>query len=124
MNVLNPNSDDEPQECPLCMEFLELDDINFYPCSCGYQICRFCWNKIRTEGSGLCPACRSPYSENPADFKPLTPEELAKIKADKRQKDLAKKTEDLGEPKTFGKCQSGPKKSGFCGGLITKISRF
>ena len=38
MSVLNPNSDDEPQECPLCMEFLELDDINFYPCSCGYQV--------------------------------------------------------------------------------------
>ena len=56
-----------------------------------FQICRFCWNKIRTEGSGNCPACRSPYSENPADFKPLTAEELAKIKAEKRQKDLAKK---------------------------------
>ena len=23
-----------------------------------FQICRFCWNKIRTEGSGNCPACR------------------------------------------------------------------
>ena len=22
------------------------------------QICRFCWNKLRTEGNGLCPACR------------------------------------------------------------------
>ena len=41
MSVLNPNSDDEPQECPLCMEFLELDDINFYPCSCGYQVSFF-----------------------------------------------------------------------------------
>ena len=38
MSVLNPNSDDEPQECPLCMEYLELDDINFYPCSCGYPV--------------------------------------------------------------------------------------
>ena len=55
------------------------------------QICRFCWNKIRTEGSGNCPACRSPYAENPADFKPLTAEELARIKAEKRQKDHAKK---------------------------------
>ncbi len=52
-----------------------------------FQICRFCWNKIRTEGSGLCPACRSPYAENPADFKPLTAEELAKIKEEKRKKD-------------------------------------
>merc|ERR1719419_2086975 len=65
------------------MEFLELDDINFYPCTCGYQICRFCWNKLRTEGNGLCPACRQGYSENPADFKPLTSEEMAKIKAEK-----------------------------------------
>jgi len=55
------------------------------------QICRFCWNKIRTEGNGLCPACRSPYSENPADFKPLTTEELARIKAEKRQRSQAKK---------------------------------
>ena len=39
----------------------------------------------------LCPACRAPYAENPADFKPLTQEELAKIKSEKRQKDLAKK---------------------------------
>ncbi len=55
------------------------------------QVCRFCWNKIRVEGNGTCPACRSLYSENPADFKPLTTEELARIKAEKRQKDQAKK---------------------------------
>uniref|UniRef100_A0A0K2U3I4 CCR4-NOT transcription complex subunit 4 n=1 Tax=Lepeophtheirus salmonis TaxID=72036 RepID=A0A0K2U3I4_LEPSM len=93
MSVLNPSSSsgDESPECPLCMEYLELDDMNFYPCSCSYQICRFCWNKIRTEASGLCPACRTPYGENPVDFKPLTTEELAKIKAEKRLKDQAKK---------------------------------
>ncbi len=38
MSVLNPASDDESPECPLCMEFLELDDISFYPCACGYQV--------------------------------------------------------------------------------------
>jgi len=90
MSVLNLSGDEAP-ECPLCMEFFELDDINFYPCTCGYQICRFCWNKLRTEGNGLCPACRQGYTENPADFKPLTTEEMAKIKAEKRQKDQAKK---------------------------------
>jgi hypothetical protein len=57
-----------------------------------FQICRFCWNKIRTEGSGLCPACRSPYAENPADFKPLTAEELAKIKEEKRKKDQVRRS--------------------------------
>ena len=37
MSVLNLSGDEAP-ECPLCMEFLELDDYNFYPCSCGYQV--------------------------------------------------------------------------------------
>ena len=62
-------------QCPLCMEPLEIDDLNFYPCTCGYQICRFCWHRIRTDENGLCPACRKAYSENPADFKPLSNEE-------------------------------------------------
>ena len=26
-------------QCPLCMEQLEMDDINFFPCTCGYQVC-------------------------------------------------------------------------------------
>ena len=25
-------------KCPLCMEQLEIDDVNFYPCTCGYQV--------------------------------------------------------------------------------------
>ncbi|XP_037822602.1 CCR4-NOT transcription complex subunit 4-like, partial [Lucilia sericata] len=74
MNNLN-NSVDEPVECPLCMEPLEVDDLNFFPCTCGYQICRFCWHRIRTDENELCPACRKEYPENPADFKPLTQEE-------------------------------------------------
>ena len=48
----------DPMECPLCLEPLETDDANFFPCTCGYQICRFCWHRIRTDENGLCPACR------------------------------------------------------------------
>ena len=33
------------------------------------------------------PFAGQAYSENPADFKPLTTEEMARIKAEKRQKD-------------------------------------
>jgi len=40
------------------MEPLDIDDMNFYPCTCGYQICRFCWHRIRTDENSLCPACR------------------------------------------------------------------
>ncbi|XP_015914790.1 CCR4-NOT transcription complex subunit 4 isoform X3 [Parasteatoda tepidariorum] len=83
--------DDQNLECPLCMEPFEMDDFNFFPCTCGYQICRFCWHRIRTDENGLCPACRKQYPEDPADFKPLTVEEWQKIKNEKRQKDQLKK---------------------------------
>ncbi|XP_060534137.1 uncharacterized protein LOC132706675 isoform X2 [Cylas formicarius] len=91
MSVLN-QSGEEQVECPLCMEPLEVDDLNFFPCTCGYQICRFCWHRIRLdENGGLCPACRKAYSENPADFIPLSQEEVAKLKAEKRQRDQQRK---------------------------------
>ena len=28
-------------KCPLCMEQLEIDDVNFYPCTCGYQVMKY-----------------------------------------------------------------------------------
>lgn len=90
MNVLN-NSNDDVVECPLCMEPLEVDDLNFYPCTCGYQICRFCWHRIRTDENELCPACRKAYPENPADFTPLSQEQISALKAEKRQRDQQRK---------------------------------
>ncbi|XP_059618238.1 uncharacterized protein DDB_G0283357 [Phlebotomus argentipes] len=84
------NSDDVV-ECPLCMEALEVDDLNFFPCTCGYQICRFCWHRIRTDENELCPACRKAYSENPADFTPLSQEQIAALKAEKRQREQQRK---------------------------------
>ena len=56
-----------------------------------FQICRFCWHRIRTDENGLCPACRKAYPENPADFKPLSQEEVARLKAEKRHKDQQRK---------------------------------
>uniref|UniRef100_A0A671N4H0 CCR4-NOT transcription complex subunit 4 n=1 Tax=Sinocyclocheilus anshuiensis TaxID=1608454 RepID=A0A671N4H0_9TELE len=82
----SPEVKEDPMECPLCMEPLEIDDVNFFPCTCGYQICRFCWHRIRTDENGLCPACRKPYPEDPAVYKPLSQEELQRIKNEKKQK--------------------------------------
>ncbi|XP_043943403.1 CCR4-NOT transcription complex subunit 4 [Protopterus annectens] len=87
----SPDVKEDPVECPLCMEPLEIDDINFFPCTCGYQICRFCWHRIRTDENGLCPACRKPYPENPAIYKPLSQEELQRIKNEKKQKQNERK---------------------------------
>ncbi|VDN17966.1 unnamed protein product [Gongylonema pulchrum] len=86
------SSDDQSdKECPLCMEPLEIDDINFYPCKCEYQICRFCWHRLRTDENGLCPACRQPYPEDPVNFKPLTASDVLKMKSEKRQKQQQQK---------------------------------
>uniref|UniRef100_A0A8C8DVM7 CCR4-NOT transcription complex subunit 4 n=1 Tax=Oryzias sinensis TaxID=183150 RepID=A0A8C8DVM7_9TELE len=87
----SPEIKDDPMECPLCMEPLEIDDVNFFPCTCGYQICRFCWHRIRTDENGLCPACRKPYPEDPAVYKPLSQEEIQRIKNEKKQKQNEKK---------------------------------
>nr|CAB3260317.1 uncharacterized protein LOC100175100 [Phallusia mammillata] len=85
------NEGSDATECPLCMEPLEADDINFFPCVCGYQVCRFCWHRIRTDENGLCPACRTSYPENPAEFKPLTGSDLQKIRNEKRQKEVQRR---------------------------------
>ena len=74
------------KECPLCMEAFDIDDFNFYPCNCQYQICRFCWHRIRTNENGLCPACRQSYPEDPVNFQPFSSAELQKIKSEKKQK--------------------------------------
>uniref|UniRef100_A0A8C1NFL0 CCR4-NOT transcription complex subunit 4 n=2 Tax=Cyprinus carpio TaxID=7962 RepID=A0A8C1NFL0_CYPCA len=87
----SPELKEDPMECPLCMEPLEIDDVNFFPCTCGYQICRFCWHRIRTDENGLCPACRKPYPEDPAVYKPLSQEEIQRIKNEKKQKQNEKK---------------------------------
>ena len=30
--------DDDVESCPLCIEELDLQDRNFFPCPCGYQV--------------------------------------------------------------------------------------
>lgn len=121
MSVLNHSCDDQP-ECPLCMEAFEVDDLNFFPCTCGYQICRFCWHRIRTDENGLCPACRKPYPEDPADFKPLSREEVAKLKAEKRQKHQQKKNKITEDRKVLNNMRVLQKNLVFVVGLPNRIS--
>ncbi|KAF2734281.1 hypothetical protein EJ04DRAFT_249008 [Polyplosphaeria fusca] len=78
--------DDEEECCPLCVEEFDLSDKNFRPCPCGYQICQFCFNNIRTTMNGLCPACRRPYDESTIEWKTVSPEEMAKHKQQQAQK--------------------------------------
>lgn len=88
------SSDDQREtekECPLCMEPFDYDDLNFFPCTCQYQICRFCWHRIRTDENGLCPACRQSYPEEPV-FQPLSKDDVRKMKSEKKQRQIHQKT--------------------------------
>ncbi|KAJ2360632.1 transcriptional repressor general negative regulator of transcription subunit 4, partial [Coemansia sp. RSA 2610] len=80
-------SETEDWECPLCMEELDIDDRGFFPCECGYQICRFCHNRLSEDYGGRCPACRRLYSEQTPRWNPISPAQVAKIKNEKKAKE-------------------------------------
>eukprot|EP00804_Cyclotella_cryptica_P027651 CCRYP_010278-RA/>CCRYP_010278-RA protein AED:0.03 eAED:0.03 QI:129/0.66/0.5/1/0.66/0.5/4/210/816 len=86
-------SDDDNDICPLCCEELDLSDKQFYPCKCGYQVCMWCWHRIKESESGLCPACRTPYGDDPHEFSAVDMEEVVKankekMRAEKREREL------------------------------------
>ncbi|KAK5163881.1 transcriptional repressor general negative regulator of transcription subunit 4 [Saxophila tyrrhenica] len=78
--------DDEEESCPLCVEDFDLDDKSFRPCPCGYQVCRFCYNNVKNNMNGRCPACRRPYNDEDIVLEPITAEEQAAYKARQAQK--------------------------------------
>ncbi|KAI0405089.1 hypothetical protein F4802DRAFT_564261 [Xylaria palmicola] len=73
--------DEEDDTCPLCIEEFDLSDRNFRPCPCGYQICQFCFNNLKNNLNGLCPACRRPYDDKDVKWKVVTKEEEAEFRA-------------------------------------------
>ncbi|KFA50893.1 hypothetical protein S40293_02475 [Stachybotrys chartarum IBT 40293] len=83
--------EEEEDVCPLCIEEFDLSDRNFRPCPCGYQVCQFCFNNIKNNMNGLCPACRRPYDERTIQWKVVTQEEVAEFRANiqKNQKKRA-----------------------------------
>ncbi|KAG2228182.1 hypothetical protein INT45_009229 [Circinella minor] len=85
------DSEEDDYECPLCMEELDIADRNFKPCTCGYQICRFCWHHIKENLNGRCPACRREYSDQMAEFEPISADEISRIKREKKEKERQQK---------------------------------
>lgn len=62
----------EVQVCPLCIEPLDADEQQFYPCPCGYQVCVFCHKKIELFCNNLCPGCRTEYGTQKDLFDPAS----------------------------------------------------
>jgi CCR4-NOT transcription complex subunit 4 len=95
------DSDSEDDACPLCLDELDLTDRHFKPCRCGYQICRFCWNRIMEESQSLgsaakCPACRSEYTGKNYS-KDLSHDELLRIEKRRRDKAAKKSSSQLSQ---------------------------
>ncbi|CAL1703477.1 unnamed protein product [Somion occarium] len=86
-------SDDEAEdaECPLCLEEMDISDLNFKPCPCGYQICRFCWHHIKENLNGRCPACRREYTDETVQFKPINKEDHKRLTQQKKQRERERK---------------------------------
>ncbi|THH27062.1 hypothetical protein EUX98_g7127 [Antrodiella citrinella] len=89
-------SDDEAEdaECPLCLEEMDISDLNFKPCPCGYQICRFCWHHIKENLNGRCPACRREYTDEAVQFKPVAKEDHKRLTQQKKQRERERKELD------------------------------
>jgi len=83
---------DDEVVCPLCCEELDISDRQFFPCKCGYQVCMWCWHRIRESESGLCPACRTPYGDDPHEFSAVDVEDV--LRANKEKEVAAKKERD------------------------------
>lgn len=53
----------------------------------------WCWHRIKESESGLCPACRTPYGDDPHEFSAVDVEEVVKankekMRAEKREREL------------------------------------
>ncbi|TIA88947.1 hypothetical protein E3P81_03188 [Wallemia ichthyophaga] len=88
------SDDEEDRDCPLCLDEMDISDLNFKPCPCGYQICRFCWHRIKENLNRKCPACRREYTNEGAKFQPVAAEDVKRIERQKKSKEKEKKELD------------------------------
>lgn len=74
----------------------------------------WCWHRIRESETGLCPACRTPYGEDPHQFTALDVEEV--LKANKEAQAAAKRERHLMHHQTSSGVHVGVTPSETAGG--------
>ena len=72
--------------CPICTDEMDVTDRHFRPCKCGYQVCSFCWHRIKEKLDGKCPNCRLPYDDSNIEFSAPDPEEIEREKSSTKKK--------------------------------------
>ncbi|KAG6818217.1 hypothetical protein H0H87_000122 [Tephrocybe sp. NHM501043] len=73
---------------------MDVSDLNFKPCVCGYQICRFCWHHIKENLNKRCPACRRVYTDDGVEFKPVAIQDHKRLTQQKKQRERERKELD------------------------------
>ncbi|MBW0520439.1 hypothetical protein O181_060154 [Austropuccinia psidii MF-1] len=117
-----PFETEDEDLCPLCMEELDISDLNFRPCPCGYRICRFCWHHIKEDLNSRCPGCRKEYDDSVVEFKPMKPEELKRLQQAKKQREKERKDLELVNRKHLANVRVKQKNQVHVQGLTTKIA--
>ena len=90
----------------------------------------WCWHRIKESESGLCPACRTPYGDDPHEFSAVDMEEVVKANkekalAEKRERERLRamkeqeKREQLANYATASSTPSGGGTTNFAGALVS-----
>ena len=71
----------------------------------------WCWHRIRESESGLCPACRTPYGDDPHEFSAVDMEEVVKANkekaaAEKRERERLRQQQGQGGGSSSGMISS------------------
>jgi CCR4-NOT transcription complex subunit 4 len=114
---------DKCVDCPLCMEALDYDDLGFFPCSCGYQVCRFCWHRLKNDENGLCPACRQLYPDSPIQFSTISIEAVEELKKRKKKQKEKQKLKDVAKSQNLSSVRVVQKNLLFVIGLPQRLSQ-
>ncbi|KAI3626910.1 NOT4 [Malassezia furfur] len=117
------SDDGDENECPLCLEEIDISDANFKPCPCGYQICRFCWHHIKQNLNGRCPACRRKYSDQAIEFKAMSTEEILLLTNAKKNREREKKEMEATNRKHLSNMRVVQKNLVYVVGLSPKFAR-
>lgn len=123
ISLQTPQDVDKCVDCPLCMEALDYDDLGFFPCSCGYQVCRFCWHRLKNDENGLCPACRQIYPESPIQFSTISIEAVEELKKRKKKQKEKQKLKDAAKSQNLSSVRVVQKNLLFVIGLPSRLSQ-
>lgn len=86
----------------------------------------WCWHRIRESESGLCPACRTPYGDDPHEFSAVDMEEVVKANkekaaAEKRERERLRQQQAASSSTTSGGLSFGSGGGGASSGALSNL---